>query len=1110
MSEQMTSMSKVTQNKYVEPVPNVQSGQSNAHLSNVVTKNNVPTHSLSLKGNQNRNHRICSGISDSYQLFLSVQNDVVNHRKCYVAITRVNWRISEWFADLKNQAETQRKLHLFFIPLKNFTKDVVSFNPCKIPSMNLASKRCNVNQLQIIKENAGFIDILSHIYCTDYYGTTKYHHLDLHDYVLVAVKQVKWKSYNFLKYLNGIQFIQIPMSYRDKKLKKNSMLNRLNPRSIIVTSYAGCISQYFSLHFSISLNYGLSENFMTAISFCLLKILHQTQFPSHMSMAFYYFDEIVPLNLTIFLFELDDFCLLACLAIIVAKLSNTVYAIFICLSSIEVQDVDMQKPPCSKRFKTELLTNKRIVWQLNCDTNMRLCSKVCYKVKKLFPLELKLDSSQHKVLPVKLPSMYYIKSNLYSRNISSRILRKSLIENRNLISYKMDVQVEILSFEYCTQETEMSTLESQGFGKSCLFRSQYRRSYREIVANDINYPLPFSSEGISTTGYSNYPDTPQNEIYYSIDSSFALGVCEKTMHKTFLPCNMSHQLCELVPCLITCEYEWNLDAEIVSDKRHVVIHDTTSEYRATNNQQVKDEMGRSLQGNTPASFTEKGLLGASSLPLAKTNKANSHKHLPPNIQAESQTQLDIRPGNVAADLNSQQLTSNVVGATGYTIDRLPDVPPTLHQYYGTDFDAEKPLSKEEKRKDVQVVPKEKDVDTILQSHHKDETASKKLSSELQATAKPSTKPRTSANVDRPPRFPRKACVVYKNEQYSLDPKLLPLPRATKYLVKVRTEISPGRFMAKLELHCASEDEKLPNLDVTAATSNEQVVPVRERKHFRSNIDKTGYVIFSSDLESFSGHIQYPLPNKRATASRIGYGGNAIVFVVFHAGKEFAVKKTVYRSKEISVHSQLCHPNIINLEAVLVGEKHERHRDKYYVYCFMQKMDINFRNVLSTKDHGCLKHLKMKLVEKRDQWETVLLNVKHVLRSVLKALDYMHGQGLVHRDVKASNILIKTTCQCSEVLYCSCQHKFIVQLGDFDSSATVPGYQLHLEEHQMIRYASVLPLGTMGYRAPEVSMHLVLSGPYEVLYTTGVDIWSFGCLLLAIFIGKSGPLKQRGL
>ena len=42
------------------------------------------------------------------------------------------------------------------------------------------------------------------------------------------------------------------------------------------------------------------------------------------------------------------------------------------------------------------------------------------------------------------------------------------------------------------------------------------------------------------------------------------------------------------------------------------------------------------------------------------------------------------------------------------------------------------------------------------------------------------------------------------------------------------------------------------------------------------------------------------------------------------------------------------------------------------------------------------------------------------------------------------------------------------------------------------------------------MHLVISGPYEVLYTTAVDIWSFGCLLLNILIGKCGPLKQRAV
>ena len=456
----------------------------------------------------------------------------------------------------------------------------------------------------------------------------------------------------------------------------------------------------------------------------------------------------------------------------------------------------------------------------------------------------------------------------------------------------------------------------------------------------------------------------------------------------------------------------------------------------------------------------------------------------------------------------------------YSTDTLPGATGSHDQHYETDFGENVPISKEETRKNVRAVFKEDDVDSILQSYQKPQITPTAIGNVLQPLvqdkAKPPAKTVPSSSVNKSHRsLPRRACLVHLSEQYRLDHDLLSQPRATKFYVKIRTEISPGRYMAKLELHCSSKDDRLPNLDATQQPDekahNEDVVPNRDRKHFPHNISKIGHVIFSSNPECFSGSVQYPLPNKKAVASRIGYGGNAIVFVVFYAGKEFAVKKTVYRSKEISVHSQLSHPNIINLEAVLIGEKHERHKDKHYVYCFMPKMDINFRNVLSTKEHGCLKHMKMQLVEKREQWELVLANTKHVLKSVLKALDYMHSQGLVHRDIKASNILVKMTCQCAEVLYCSCQprRKFLVQIGDFDSSATVPGYQLQLEEHQMIRYASVLPLGTMGYRAPEVSMHLVLSGPYEVLYTTSVDIWSFGCLLLTIFIGKSGPLKQRG-
>ena len=110
---------------------------------------------------------------------------------------------------------------------------------------------------------------------------------------------------------------------------------------------------------------------------------------------------------------------------------------------------------------------------------------------------------------------------------------------------------------------------------------------------------------------------------------------------------------------------------------------------------------------------------------------------------------------------------------------------------------------------------------------------------------------------------------------------------------------------------------------------------------------------------------------------------------------------MHRPSEIRVHSQLAHANLVNLDAVLMGEEHERHRGKFYAFCFMPKMDMDFRSVISTREHGCLKHLKLQLVEQRNLWELVMVNVKYVLRSILKALDYMHNQGLVHRDVKGT-------------------------------------------------------------------------------------------------------------
>ncbi|WEJ97230.1 ATP binding [Yamadazyma tenuis] len=106
-------------------------------------------------------------------------------------------------------------------------------------------------------------------------------------------------------------------------------------------------------------------------------------------------------------------------------------------------------------------------------------------------------------------------------------------------------------------------------------------------------------------------------------------------------------------------------------------------------------------------------------------------------------------------------------------------------------------------------------------------------------------------------------------------------------------------------------------------------------------------------------------------------------------------------------------------------------------------------------------------------------IRNFIRQVLIGLTYLHGEDIIHRDIKGANILIDI--------------KGTVKISDFGISKKITNKSDDSNEPDKKTSRRASLQGSVYWMAPEVVK--------QTAYTKKADIWSVGCLIVEMFTGK---------
>eukprot|EP01059_Diplonema_ambulator_P017241 TRINITY_DN2921_c0_g1_i4.p1 TRINITY_DN2921_c0_g1~~TRINITY_DN2921_c0_g1_i4.p1 ORF type:complete len:728 (+),score=228.33 TRINITY_DN2921_c0_g1_i4:36-2219(+) len=241
-----------------------------------------------------------------------------------------------------------------------------------------------------------------------------------------------------------------------------------------------------------------------------------------------------------------------------------------------------------------------------------------------------------------------------------------------------------------------------------------------------------------------------------------------------------------------------------------------------------------------------------------------------------------------------------------------------------------------------------------------------------------------------------------------------------------------------------------------------VIPALERSHSRRGLKQAPSLssLLWQGGEEICKIDEPNLTREYRLGAVIGSGAYGVVCKATHkaTGRLMAVK-TIHDTwshpvlgqrsyREIQILQQLRHPNIIELTDVVMNHN---------------KKDVHL--IMPYIPHTC-----EDLLVRR---QLLAEHKKVFMLQLLSALAYIHERGVVHRDLKLSNILVDETPRC--------------YLSDFGLARTLSG-GTETTTNDNPDY-----IQTQWYRAPEVLL-------CSRTTTSAADMWSFGCILAELLTG----------